>query len=209
MVETALVIRNARSHEVAKLAAVEASSWPDGLAGTEAQIAARVEVYPEGQWVAELGGEILGVAASQRISGAYMQSVPARFDALTDEGKFTRSHDPGGDILHLVSVSVSRGAQGLGVGRKLVDHEIEVARTIKGVARIVGVTRPRGFRRYDGMSIEAYVVARREDGRFLDPVLDFHLGAGAQLVSILPGYRPGDADSRGYGVMIEYEAGSR
>jgi len=207
MVEAALVIRNPRLDEVAKLAAVEASTWPNGLAGTEAQIRARLAVYPEGQWVAELAGEVLGVAASQRLTERFLQTVPVCFDALTDEGNFTRSHDPSGEILHLVSVSVARGAQGLGVGRKLVDHEIEMARAMKGVIRIVGVTRPRGFRRYDRMSIEAYVVARREDGRFLDPVLDFHLAAGAQLVSILPGYRPADADSRGYGVMIEYEAG--
>ena len=62
--------------------------------------------------------------------------------------------------------------------------------------------------RQHGVKVFHCLVARREDGRFLDPVLDFHLGAGAQLVSILPGYRPGDADSRGYGVMIEYEAGT-
>ena len=175
------------------------------LGATEEEYAERIRVYSFGQWVVELAGETVAVAASQRITEKFLSSTPIRFDALTDNGRFTRSHDPAGEILHLVSVSVPPGVRGLGLGRRLVDHEMAAARNLNDVKRIIGITRPRGFKRRAGMSIEEYVSARTENGSHLDPVMSFHLGAGARLVSIHAGYRPGDEDSRGYGVMIEYD----
>lgn len=205
MVTDILSIRNARPDEVGPLAELESACWPNGLGATADQMARRIEVYPEGQWVADLAGERVGLAASQRISAAFLASTPVTFNAITDRGGFTRSHDPRGEILQLVSVSVSRGARGLGIGRRLVDHMINVAYALGGVRRVLGVTRPNRFNRRPNMSIEEYVAARRENGIFLDPTLHFHLGSGARVVSIHPGYRPEDFESRGYGVLIEYD----
>lgn len=205
MVADILNIRNARPDEVGRLAALEAVCWPTGLGATADQIARRIEVFPEGQWVARLADETIGFAASQRISAAFLGSTTVTFDAVTDGGCFTRSHHPHGEILQLVSVSVAPGVRGLGVGRRLVDHEIRIASDMEGVRRVLGVTRPRGFNRHPHMSIDDYVAARRESGVFLDPTLHFHLGSGARIVSIHPDYRPSDAESRGYGVLIEYD----
>jgi len=57
------------------------------------------------------------------------------------------------------------------------------------------------------MSIEAYVDLRNKTGRRFDPVLEFHLGSGASLVSTHQDFRPADTESLGYGVLIEYPAG--
>ncbi|MFH0963431.1 MAG: GNAT family N-acetyltransferase [Planctomycetota bacterium] len=204
MADEMIRIRNARSDEVAILAEVEGYCWPNGLAATAEFFGSRIRTYTEGQWIAELGGEVVAVASSQRISENFLASGPVRYDILTDRGRFTRSHDPRGEVLHLVSVSVLPGVRGFGVGRKLVDHEIAVARALAGVQRIIGITRPRRFSRHPGMSIEEYVAARTENGSFIDPVISFHLGSGARLVSIHAGYRPEDTDAGGYGVMVEY-----
>ena len=205
MVADALVIRNARLEEASLLARVETLCWPNGLGVTGETFAERVRTYAAGQWVAELCGEVVGVASSQRITQAFLTSAPVTYDALTDRGRFIGSHDPEGEILHLVTVSVSRSAGGLGVGRRLVDRELVVARRLARVRRVIGVTRPKGFSRHAGMSIDEYVAARHDGGYALDPVLNFHLTAGARLLSVHPDYRPDDAQARGYGVMIEYD----
>jgi hypothetical protein len=54
------------------------------------------------------------------------------------------------------------------------------------------------------MPIEEYVNLRNKTGRRSDPVLEFHLGSGASLISIHAGFRPEDVESLGYGVLIEY-----
>jgi len=205
MADDILNIRNVLPDEAERLAELEAACWPNGLGASADQIARRTEVFPEGQWVADLAGQTVGLAASQRISAAFLASTPVTFDAITDGGCFTHSHDPHGEILQLVSVSISRGARGLGIGRRLVDHEIHIAYGLEGVRRVLGVTRPRGFNRYPHMSIDDYVAARRESGIFLDPTLHFHLGSGARVVSVHPDYRPDDLESRGVGVLIEYD----
>ena len=86
----------------------------------------------------------------------------------------------------------------------VVDHEIALARGLPGVRRIIGFTRPAGYHEHPDMPIEEYVALRRENGEYHDPVLQFHLGSGAKLISIHPDYRPADTDAGAYGVLIEY-----
>ena len=66
------------------------------------------------------------------------------------------------------------------------------------------MTRPARYHKRSTLSIEQYVVLRSASGRLVDPVLAFHLDYGARLVTVLPGFRPEDRDSLGYGVLIEY-----
>ena len=91
-----------------------------------------------------------------------------------------------------------------GIPAHLQYRQIEVARSLPGIRRILGVTRPARYHKRATLSIEQYVVLRSASGRLIDPVLAFHLDYGAHLVTTLPGFRPEDRDSLGYGVLIEY-----
>lgn len=199
-----VVIRNADLDEAALLTDIDRACWPSGIAADEAKFRARIQAYPQGQWAAEQDGKLVGQATAQRITSAFWQSGPIEFDRLTDNGRFTGSHDPEGELFQLISVSVLPEARGSRLGRRLVDHEIEFARSLPGVRRIIGVTRPIGLHKHPAVSLEEYVTLRRENGRYVDPVLDFHLGAGARVVSIHPNYRPADTEALGYGILIEY-----
>ena len=52
--------RNAMPDDAAAMAVVDRSSWPPLLATTEAEFKARIEVFPEGQVVAESSRRIVG-----------------------------------------------------------------------------------------------------------------------------------------------------
>ncbi len=186
------------------MAAVEAQAWPPALAATAEQIADRIEVFREGQWVAEADGAIVGVVFAQRISPAALDEPGLTYDALTDGGTFRATHTPHGGIYQIVGVGVSAAARGRRVGRRLVDRQIAYGRALPGVTRIVGFTRPAAYHLHADAPIEDYVTLRDDSGRQVDPVLAFHLGFGARFVSIQAEYRPEDAEAGGYGVLIEY-----
>lgn len=197
-------IRTAVPDDAATLAAIDADSWPAPLATTEQQWRERLAVFPEGQYVVEYDGTPAVVAAAQRITEKFLNAGPVTHARLTDVGSFRRSHDPKGEIYQLVAVGASASVNGLGLGRKLVDRQIEFARSLPGIKRIIGLTRPARFYRHPELSIEDYVNLRSKTGRRYDPVLEFHLGGGAQFVSTHADFRPDDTEARGYGVMIEY-----
>lgn len=197
-------IRNALPADTESLAEVDALAWPEGLRTGRAGFETRLATYPEGQWVAVIGGKLVGWVCCQRIAAADLERLPLTYAVLTDEGTFRRTHRPDGEILQLVGVAALPAYAGLRLGRILVDHAVAVARTCPDLRRIVGITRPAGYRRYATMPIERYLDPRREEGGPPDPVVSFHLRAGAKLVSIHPDFRPEDRDARGYGVLIEY-----
>lgn len=197
--------RTAAADDAAALAAIDAESWPEGLAPNVDQWRSRLGVFAEGQLVVEYDGHPAVVAAAQRINDAFLNAGPMTYARLTDGGSFASSHDPRGEIYQLVAVGASAVVNGLGLGRKLIDRQIEQARAMPGIRRIIGLTRPARYYRHPELPIEEYVELRNKTGRRYDPVLEFHLGAGAKLVSIHPGFRPDDVQAGGYGVLIEYE----
>ncbi|MBW3542158.1 MAG: GNAT family N-acetyltransferase [Planctomycetes bacterium] len=197
-------LRAARPEDAAAMAVVDRACWPEPLAADAAMFAARIAAFREGQVVAAIAGRIVGSASAQRITAELLHEHGDSYDTLTDHSRFTRSHVATGEIYQLVGVAVLSECRGLKLGRRLIDRQLELARALPGVKRIIGFTRPARYSRHQSLAIDDYVTARRRNGRLLDPVLAFHLEAGAQLVSICPGFRPADDEACGYGVLIEY-----
>jgi predicted N-acetyltransferase YhbS len=198
------IIRAATLADVNALAEIEREAWPAALAASVSDVRARIVAFPEGQLLAELAGTPVGIAWAQRITQADLNAGPATFDRLTDGGRFTASHGPQGEIYQLIGVAVAAAGRSQRLGRRLVDSQIALARTLADVRRIIGFTRPVGFANYPQLTIEQYTALCDDSGKPLDPMLTFHLGAGAQMVSIHPAFRPEDELARGYGVLIEY-----
>ncbi|MCE9605113.1 MAG: hypothetical protein K8U03_09465 [Planctomycetia bacterium] len=199
-----LTFRTAVPADADALVRIDAESWPEKLVVSAAQWHARLAAFPEGQLVAVFDGEVAAVASAQRITEEFLRAGPVTYDRITAAGTYRDSHDPQGEIYQLVAVGAGAIVRGFGVGRRLIDREIEFARSLPGVRRIVGITRPARYYRHPEMPIEQYVELRNKTGRRFDPVLEFHLGSGAKLVSTHGDFRPDDRESLGYGVLIEY-----
>lgn len=198
------MIRAARSSDLAVIAEVEKASWPAGMASDQATLAARLAAFPPGQLVAEVAGRVIAYAGAQRISSQLLTREPLTFAVLTDGSRFTRSHVSDGDTFQLIGVAVLPTERGSGIARALIDFQIDQARQMPHVRRIVGFTRPAKYYRNKDVPIEEYVKKRDANGQLIDPVVAFHLNAGAKLISIHPAFRPEDTEAQGYGVLIEY-----
>ncbi|MBQ18047.1 MAG: hypothetical protein CMJ65_13075 [Planctomycetaceae bacterium] len=198
-----LILRVASLGEADELAQLEAACWPAGLAATAEQIAARITAYADGQWVASDRDRPVGYSSAQRITFAPLDQRPLRYDALTDADRFTRTHVPTGPVYQLVGVSVHPEARGQRIGRQLIDHQVTRAWSLPGVQRVLGFTRPTGRQAAPELPLDDYV--RTQGDRLpTDAVLEFHLAAGAVIVSMHEEFREIDEECLGAGVLIEY-----
>ncbi len=141
---------------------------------------------------------------AQRITDGLLKSHGDRYDRITDNDTFVRSHGATGKIYQIVAVGVTPACRGWALGRRLVDRQIRQARSIRSIRRILGFTRPAGYHRFPDIAIESYVQQCSESKSTLDPVLSFHLDAGATIVSIHHGFRPDDVAAGGHAILLEY-----
>ena len=198
-----ITVRPANCDDVVAMAQVDSRCWPAELALTVDQYQARVEIYAPGQLVAVADDHIIGVSSSQRVTTSLLEQHGDQYDRITDQGCIRRTHRVKGEIYQLIHVGVLPEARGRRLGRQLVDAQITFARSIASVRRIVGVTRPAGFHRSTGLTIDEYLNRPPEDPDS-DAVVAFHLLAGARVVSIHANFRPADVEACGYGILIEY-----
>ena len=195
-------IRQATIDDLDALAKIEAACWSIETAGCLADIESRLTTFSAGQFVAETDGEVVGAIYGQRVPLSAIEGE-CTYAELTDGGTFRRSHQADGELFQLIGVSVLDRFQGAECGRLLVDHAVAHARTMPGVVRMVGITRPVHYFKHSHLTIEQYIAARDNHGRLLDPVLAFHDDGGAMIHRGIQNYRP-DPSTLGYGVLIEY-----
>jgi len=198
-------IRTAREPDIAQAAEVIRTCWPEGMSLSEDDLSSILATFPEGFIVAEKDGDVVGVITSLRVSRHDVIDSCPSWHVITDEGRIAGTHRPDGDCLFMMAVSVSPSAQKLSLGKRLVNAEVSLGARLPGVEYVWGYTRIPHYNRRPDVSADEYVKQTDSDGRPLDPVLRFHVKNGAQVIRPVPGARPNDGDSLGYGVLISYE----
>ncbi len=105
MVEKAR-IRQASMNDVAEIIRVENESWPLGEAATEEMFRSRIEVFPQGVFVAEYQGRLVGVVAFERMH--YDLDTPiSTWKEATDSGMIRASHNPEGETIFGIDLSAT------------------------------------------------------------------------------------------------------
>lgn len=174
--------------------------FPQELWWNKEQLANHVRLFPEGALCVEVEGRLTG-----SMTGLLVRFDPSSPDhtwaGITDDG-YIRNHNPEGDTLYIVDISVSPAYRKLGLGKWLMQSMYEVVVQL-GRKRLLGGGRMSGYHRFaDRLSPEAYleeVLAGREK----DPVITFLLRCGRTPVSVVRGYLE-DEESRNHAVLMEW-----
>lgn len=177
--------------------------YPDVKPWTPALLAAHLEVFPEGQFVAEdvTRGVVVGMAASLRIRWDDY-NVHQSWREFTENGTFA-NHDPEGRTLYGAEVMVDPTLQRSGVGSKLYAARRELVERL-GLLRIRAGARLRGYGKVaHRMSAEDYVV-RVIRGEMKGPTLSFQLKHGFRVIAVVSDYLKQDPESLGYAAVIEW-----
>ncbi|MCU1348580.1 MAG: Mycocerosate synthase, 6-deoxyerythronolide-B synthase, partial [Acidobacteria bacterium] len=188
------IVRHAAVSDLERLCELEKLCWQHTRT-PKRQIRARLQKYPQGQFVLEKNGEVLGVIYSQRIASTEL--LATRIAANVHE-----LHDPSGPIVQLLAVNVDPRMQNVSYGDQLLELMLQRCGLMTGVTNVVGVTLCKSYRVEDGISFEDYI---RRQGNGQDPVLAFHEAHGAEIVRVVPGYRPQDSVNLNNGVLVAYD----
>ena len=167
----------------------------------ESHLQSHLRVFPKGQMVAEVDGNIVGACASLI---ADLGKDPLRnhtWAGITDAGFFT-NHDPDADTMYGADVYVHPEARGYGVGKALYAARRKLCRELNK-RRILAGGRLWNYCDYaDRMSPEEYAnrVAR---GELRDLVLSFQIREGFVLRGVMPNYLR-DPRSHNHASLIEW-----
>jgi ribosomal protein S18 acetylase RimI-like enzyme len=197
-----VVVRNTRPADFAGIIELSKRVYSGSLPWNEAQLASHLRVFPEGQFVAEMGGSVVGSASSLIVWwDDYEIDMPWR--DFTASGYFT-NHDPeSGRTLYGAEVMVDPEIQGRGIGKKLYRARRELTERL-GLLRIRAGARLRGFHKLaDKLDAEEYVlkVVRGELG---DATLSFQLKQGFHVLAVVQKYLGHDPESLGWAAVIEW-----
>ncbi len=148
-------------------------------------------VFPEGQIVHLDDGGPIGALTSLRISWSGHPDELGTWDAVSGHDTSVReAHDPEGNTLVMLSVSIRSDRRGRGVPAVLVDHARRVARDL-GLEHLISPFRPSGFGAHKAeggdVDFDAYCASRRGDGLPIDPWLRALTRLGMQPIRPVDG----------------------
>jgi len=165
-----------------------------------AMLRGQINHFQEGTFVAVYKEEIVGYCATFAISGE-IALRPHTWNEITGGGYASR-HDPEGDYLYGMEVFIHPDYRGLRIGQRLYNARKKLCEYLE-LKGIVFAGRIPGLARRIGRvgSAEAYV-QQVQERKLRDPVLNFQLRNGFQVLGVIPGYLSGDRESLGYAVHM-------
>jgi predicted N-acetyltransferase YhbS len=203
-----ITVRNAVIGDIPQIIEVEKDAWGEDGAASLDVFQSRMDVFPEGVFVAQDNNKLIGVGVLEIVDFDFDKDS---FDwyRITDNGYLKKSHKNNGKYLYGVDLSVRPDYRRLGVGINLIENGLKVALT-RGLEKFFLGSRIPDFHKYrDKMTAEDYVFAKDQSGRdiILDPELKFYIrsyyGSATRIKKIIPNYF-NDPASLNYGVLIEW-----
>lgn len=191
-----LIVRRARRADLDALSDLSKRVYGPVEAYPRRMLRAQLNNFPDGQFVAEYDGKIVGHCATFMISEKIARA-PHTWAEITGQGLGSR-HDDGGDILYGMEVSVDPGYRRLRIGQRLYDARKQLCQSLDLKGIVFGGRMPGLQRRMKSIgSPEAYLEAV-QDKKVRDNVVSFHLANDFEIVGVLRDYDPTDRQSLGY-----------
>jgi predicted amidohydrolase/ribosomal protein S18 acetylase RimI-like enzyme len=195
-----LVIRRARLADIPQIKAVSHKVYPKGDEYSSAELRGQIKRFPEGQFVALLDGKVAGYCSSLIVSEKSALR-PHTWREITGNG-FCSTHNPNGDYLYGVEVFVDPAYRRLRIGERFYRERKKLCKylRLKGIVFAGRMPLLRKKFRQVG-SPEAYL-QQVLDKKIRDPVINFQLRQGFEVINVLKDYLPTDKDSMGSAIHM-------
>ena len=194
--------RPLNARDVEALIQVEKAAWGDAMAASRSMLESRLKTFGNGMIGAWAQGVLVGYVCVMRVNAKVLEGK-FTWKEITDGGHIAATHDPGGDCLYGVNLSVLPSAPRCTAvyllkraGRLVIEE---------GLRGIYFGSRVPGYHRHASrMGIGEYMDATTEKGRILDPELALYRLVNCKPIRPLPKYFA-DPESLDYGVLVGCE----
>lgn len=195
-----LIIRQARVGDAPAIARLSGKVYSVGDAFTRAEIRGQINNFPEGQFVAEYEGTVVGHCATMVLT-AQQAFAPHNWEEIS-AGGYGRPPAEVGEVLYGFEVCVDPDYRRLRIGQRLYRKRKELCQELelKGIAfagRMPGYARQK--RRYPTPDDYLQAVLAQ---KVRDAVITFQLSEGYEPRGILTHYIPSDRESGGNAVLM-------
>ncbi len=195
-----LTVRRATPEDIAQLVVLTARAYTPEWGHSAEMLRSQQTHFPEGQFVVEYEGKVVGHCATFRIDEA-TALAPHTWEQITGGGMASR-HKADGDWLYGMEVVVHPDFRRMRIGQRLYQARKRLCTDLKlrGIVfggRIPGLAK--NVQRYgDALTYVQAVV----DGKRKDQTLSFQLANDFEMIGLLRAYVPSDYDSLGYAVHL-------
>ncbi|WPL19883.1 Aliphatic amidase [Thiorhodovibrio winogradskyi] len=197
-----VVVRNPTPADIPNIRKLFARAYAgSGVSSYSASmLRGQINKFPEGQFIAEYEGTLIGFCSSFLISGE-IALKPHTWNWITGGGYATR-HDPNGDYLYGMEVCVDPDFRGLRIGQRLYDERKKLVQAwaLRGI--VYGGRLPTLATAMERFAKPEEYIEAIVQGREKDPVLTFQLRNDFAFIGLLPEYWNEDRQSLGYGVHL-------
>lgn len=184
-----ILIRKMEKRDADQLAHLQKVVFPDLIPEERMKaihFSSHTDLFPEGQWVAEIDGKIVGSTSSIRYHFNPSSPEMHRFADLFDGG-FMRTHQPEGNWLYGMDMAVFPEFRGLGIARRLYRARQKVVNTL-GLEGQVTVGMLNGFAAHaKEYSLAEYYLALK-NGDLKDPTVSVQQKIGFNMVTLMTDY---------------------
>lgn len=198
-------IRNMTLEDIKKVVQLQKAAFPymaaEGVYWKPEQLKVHLQIFTQGQFVAEYNEKIIGSCSSLIISLNPEYKEHSWKEACGDS--FLKNHNPKGDTLYGADVSSHPDHRRLGVATKLYAARQELAIKLN-LRRIVAGGRLFNYCEYSKEFSPIDYVAKVKRREIKEPVLSFQLRNHFKFVKILPNYMK-DPRSLNYATFIEWK----
>ncbi len=167
----------------------------------EESIQILTKLFPEGQVVIKVNGDIAGCALSIIIDSKKIDEHHT-YKEITENFTFN-THTSKGDFLYGIDIFIKPQYRGLRLGRRLYDYRKELCerQNLKGI--LFGGRIPNYYKYKEELSPKEYLEKVRLK-EIKDPVLNFQLSNDFHPLRVLKNYLVGDAASDEYAVLLHW-----
>lgn len=199
------VIRNYTKDDFHELIQIQAECFPppfpSELWWNEEQLTNHVALFPEGALCIEVDGQLAG-----SLTGVCVDFDPNhpshRWEDATDSG-YIRNHNPKGNTLYIVDISVRPKFRKLGLGKHMMQSMYQVVVQL-GLVRLLGGGRMPGYHMAANDLEPSEYLDKVVQGELKDPVITFLLRCGRTPIAIVENYLD-DEESLNHAVLMEWK----
>jgi len=181
-----ITVRPWTEDDIPALAACHKAAYNDSPTGDphydERIFSLQLAAFPEGQYLAEIDGQVVGYASAIIVQLNDDEHVYS-YEEITGAGTFS-THTPGGDTLYGADIAVHPDYRRRGVATKLYRQRVKLMKRFN-LRRVIAYGRILGYAEYAGRLTAQEYVNSVVLGERTDPALNAHLKAGYHVKQVM------------------------